>query len=207
MSDKPARFFVSLLAISTVAYIPMALIFNSLNWSSFGPFTFQTSRILHYLAYFLIGVGVGATGVDRGLLAASGKLARRWPVWVIAGLVLFGVACLVTIVAVTSHAKSQGWAFARDGGFVLSCAASSFAFLAVFIRFARSKSRLFDSLAENSYAIYLLHYGFVNWLQYMLLPVPVSAVVKGAVVFCGALGISWSLASAIRRIPAVARVV
>ncbi len=47
----------------------------------------------------------------------------------------------------------------------------------------------------------------VNWLQYMLLPVPVSAVVKGAMVFCGALGISWSLASAIRRIPAVARFV
>jgi peptidoglycan/LPS O-acetylase OafA/YrhL len=207
MSDKPARFFVSLIAISAVAYIPMALIFNSLNWSSFGPFTFQTSRIFHYLAYFLIGVGVGATGVDQGLLAAGGKLARRWPLWVIAAPVLFGVASVVFIVAVTSHAKSEGWAFAKHGGFVLSCAASCFAFLAVFIRFARLKSRLFDSLAENSYAIYLVHYALVSWLQYALLPAALPAVVKGATVFAGALGLSWGFAAAIRRIPAVARVV
>ncbi|HEX4229903.1 MAG TPA: acyltransferase [Bryobacteraceae bacterium] len=204
---RPAAFFLLLAAISAITYIPMALAVTPMDWWAFGPFTFQTSRIFHYLAYFLIAVGIGALGIDRGLLALGGKLARRWPVWATAALVFFGVACVVTIIGVTSHIKSQGWAVARDAGFVLSCAASCFAFLALFIRFAQSRSRLFDSLADNSYAIYLVHYPFVSWLQYSLLPASLPAVAKGAIVFVGALGMSWIAAMAVRRIPAVARVV
>jgi hypothetical protein len=77
-SRSPVVFFAALVAVSAILYIPMAHIFNSISWTAFGPFTFQTSRILHYLAYFLIAVGVGAWGVDRGLLAPDGRLARRW---------------------------------------------------------------------------------------------------------------------------------
>jgi len=206
-SRRPAAFFALLVAISAMAYIPMALRFTPFDWASFGPFTFQTSRILHYLAYFLIAAGVGAWGFDRGLLAPDGKLARRWPLWVAASLVLFGLDAAVFVVALTSHAHSQGWAIASDAGFVLSCAASSFAFLALFIRFARSRSPLFGSLSANSYGIYLFHYAFVSWLQYALLPASLPAVAKFAVVFLGALALSWGTTAAIRRIPAIARVV
>jgi surface polysaccharide O-acyltransferase-like enzyme len=94
-----------------------------------------------------------------------------------------------------------------DVGFVVSCAATCLAFLAMFIRFARSRSPLFDSLAENSYAIYLVHYAFVAWLQYALLPAAVPAAVKGLVVFLGALALSWAAAIAIRRIPAARQIV
>jgi surface polysaccharide O-acyltransferase-like enzyme len=145
--------------------------------------------------------------MDRGLLAPDGKLARRWPLWVLAALVFFAAATAVTLIALTSGSQSQGLAIAADAGFVLSCAASCFAFLALFLRFARSSSRLFDSLSANSYAIYLVHYAFVNWLQYALLPASLPAVVKWAIVLAGALGLSWATAATIRRIPSVARVV
>jgi peptidoglycan/LPS O-acetylase OafA/YrhL len=203
---RPVLFFVALTAISAIAYIPMALHFSSLAWTAFGPFIFQTSRILHYLAYFLIAVGVGAWGVYRGLLAPDGKLARRWPLWVVAALVFFAAATAVTLIALATGSQSQGLAIAMDAGFVLSCAASSFAFLALFLRFARSRSRFFDSLAANSYGIYLLHYVFVNWLQYALLPASLPAAVKWSIVLTGALGLSWFTAATIRRIPVVARV-
>jgi len=206
-SRRPLMFFAVLAAISAAAYIPMALMFTPVDWSAFGPFAFQTSRILHYLVYFLIAVGLGAWGVERGLLVPGGKLARRWPLWLAAALVLFGVASVVTIIAFTSQAQSHGWAIAMDTGFVLSCAASCFVFLALFVRFVRSRSRLFDSLSANSYGIYLVHYAFVSWLQYALLPASLPAVAKGAVVFLGSLALSWGAASAIRRIPGVARVV
>jgi peptidoglycan/LPS O-acetylase OafA/YrhL len=206
-SVSPARFFALLIAISAIAYIPMALIFTPIQWTAFGPFTFQTSRILHYLAYFLIAVAVGATGVDRGLLAAGGNLARRWPMWVIAAVVSFGVVTVLAIIVFTAHPASKGWATAMHAGFVLSCAASCFAFLALFVRFARSHSRIFDSLAQNSYAIYLVHYPFVSWLQYALLPASMPAIVKGVVVTFAALVLSWGAAAAIRRIPTVSEAV
>jgi surface polysaccharide O-acyltransferase-like enzyme len=98
-------------------------------------------------------------------------------------------------------------AIVTHAGFVLSCAASCFAFLALFLRFARSGSRLFDSLSANSYGIYLVHYAFVNWLQYALLPASLPAVVKWTIVFAGALLLSWGTVASMRRIPAIARVV
>ena len=207
MSAKPARFFALLIAISAIAYLPMALIFNPGQWTAFGPFTFQTSRALHYLAYFLIGVGAGVAGLDQGLLASGGELARRWVRWIFVALTAFVTASVLTILALSAHPTSQAWAAGMDIGFVLSCASSCFAFLALFIRFARSRSRLLDSLTANSYAIYLVHYAFVSWLQYALLPASVPGLAKGIIVFVGALSLSWATAISTRRIPAIGRVV
>jgi surface polysaccharide O-acyltransferase-like enzyme len=185
----------------------MALVFTPGAWTAFGPFFFQTSRILHYFVYFLIAIGVDAWGLDRGLLAPDGKLARRWPLWTIAAPAVFVLTSALSLAAFTSHTQSQAWAIATDAGFVLSCAATSFAFLALFLRFAKSRSTWFDSLSANSYAIYLVHYMFVSWLQYALLPASLPGYAKFAIVFLGTLGLSWASAAAIRRIPAVARVV
>jgi len=206
-SARPIVFFTLLAAMAAIAYIPMALIFTPVRWTVFGPFVFQTSRIVHYLLYFLVGAGVGAWGLDRGLLAPQGKLARRWMVWVIAALVVFGAAAALTVVDLKSHGRSQAWAVAVDAGFVFSCAASCFAFLALFIRFAGSRSRIFDSISASSYGIYLVHYAFVSWAQYALLTAELPAVVKWAIVFVVAAGLSWGAVAAIRRLPAVARVV
>jgi peptidoglycan/LPS O-acetylase OafA/YrhL len=206
LSIRPVVFFCALVAISAIAYIPMALRFTPVAWTAFGPFTFQTSRILHYFVYFLIAVGIGAWGLDRGLLAPGGKLARRWPLWTAAALVIFVATSAIGVAAITSHAKSPAWTIANEVGFVLSCAATSLALLALFLHFARSRSPLLESLSANSYAIYLVHYCFVSWLQYALLPASLSVVAKFAIVFCGALGLSWATSAALRRIPALAKV-
>jgi surface polysaccharide O-acyltransferase-like enzyme len=91
--------------------------------------------------------------------------------------------------------------------FVLSCAASSFAMIALFLRFAKRAVRLWDSLQRNSYAIYLVHYAFVSWLMYLLVPAELPAGAKFAIVFVGATGLSWIAASLLRRIPGVVKIV
>jgi len=107
----------------------------------------------------------------------------------------------------TAHSQSLGWEIAMDSMAMLSCAVSSFAFLALFVRFAASRVRFLDSLRDNSYGIYLVHYAFVSWLQYALLGWSGPAAEKGLVAFAGALALSWIASAAIRRIPGVARVV
>jgi peptidoglycan/LPS O-acetylase OafA/YrhL len=206
-SRRPVAFFALLVAASAVVYIPMALIFSPLQWTAIGPFTFQTSRIFHYLVYFLIAVGIGAYGIDRGLLAPDGKLARRWPAWTFAALFFFGLAAAVMIAAATSHAGSAAWATAGDFLFTLSCAASSFACLALFIRFARTRVALFDSLRDNAYGMYLVHYAFASWLQYALLGASLPGVAKGSIVFLGTVMLSWGATAMLRRVPAIGRVI
>jgi hypothetical protein len=149
-SRRPVSFFGLLIAVSALAYIPMALRFTTFDWTSFGPFFFQTSRILHYLVYFLLGAGVGAFGITKGLLAPDGKLARRWALWAVATLVAFGVASGVTIAAFSPHSSPRVWEVLADCGFVLSCAATSFAFLALFARFTKSRSKMWNSLTANA---------------------------------------------------------
>src|SRR6185437_5581572 len=63
-----------------------------------------------------------------------------------------------------------------------------------------------SSLRDNAYGIYLVHYAFVTWLQYALLKSQLSGVVKLAIVLSLAVALSWITTAALRRIPAVARV-
>ena len=206
-SRRPALFFGLLVAVSAIAYIPMELKFNGFAWASWGPFVFQTSRIIHYFVYFMLGAGVGAVGIGKGLLANDGKLSRRWALWAGAALTAFGVESTLGIFSLYPHPSPRMWELAADCGWVLSCAASSFAFLALFVRFAKSRSKVWDSLTANAYGIYLVHYAFVSWLQYSLLKARLPAIAKGSLVIFGAVVLSWGVTAALRRIPAVARAI
>jgi surface polysaccharide O-acyltransferase-like enzyme len=90
--------------------------------------------------------------------------------------------------------------------FPVSCAASSLFLMAVVIRFAQP-SKWMDSLSENAYGIYLLHYFFVIWMQYVVLHGPTPALVKFAVVFVAAVGLSGVTTGVLRRSKMIARVV
>jgi hypothetical protein len=90
--------------------------------------------------------------------------------------------------------------------FVLSCATISLAFLAVFLRFARMRSRVWNSLRVNAYGIFIFHFACVSWLQLLLLHALLPAPVKLGLVFTGAVAVSWGVTVALRCIPAVAAI-
>jgi peptidoglycan/LPS O-acetylase OafA/YrhL len=206
-SRRPAAFFALLVAACAVAYVPLAVFVGPLAWTGWNPWVVQSSRPFLYFVWFLAGVGVGAWGIERGLLAPDGKLARQWPLWVAAALAAFGLACTVLIVSLSVPGVPKIWAAANGIAFVVSCAASCFCFLALFTRFARARVRVLDSLTENAYGMYLVHYAIVAWLQYSLLKAALPGVAKGSLVFAGAVALSWATTAALRRIPAVARVI
>ncbi|MGA7633341.1 MAG: acyltransferase [Terriglobales bacterium] len=207
VSRRPVLFFALLVAVSALAYVPFALVCGPADWFGFGPFFFQSSRLLHYLVYFLVGAGVGACGFNGGLLMPEGKLARRWILWCVATLIAFVAATAIAIASFSAKGSPQIWGTIGGISFALSCAASSFAFLALFVRFAKTRNRILDSLRDNAYGMYLIHYAFVSWLQYALLKTGLPAIAKGLVVLLGTLALSWSVTAGLRRIPGVARIV
>jgi surface polysaccharide O-acyltransferase-like enzyme len=68
-------------------------------------------------------------------------------------------------------------------------------------------SVLWDSLAHNAYGIYLVHYFFVNWLQYLFLQAANPRLAKGLIVIALESILSWAAIAVLRRIPAVARLI
>jgi surface polysaccharide O-acyltransferase-like enzyme len=102
---------------------------------------------------------------------------------------------------------SLGIEIASYLGFVLACATGCFFFIGACLRFATERSRLLDSLSGNAYGLYLIHYDFVVWLQYVLMATVLFAVIKAAIVFAGTLVLSWATALAAQRIPLGARLI
>ena len=48
------------------------------------------------------------------------------------------------------------------------------------VRFGAHSDAMLDSLKANAFGMYLIHYVFVVWLQYALLPAELPALVKAA---------------------------
>jgi len=198
----PNRLFAGLVTASALAYVPLAVVFTPWEWLQLGPFALQLCRPLHYAVYFFAGVGVGAHGIENDLFASSGLLARRWAGWLAAAVAAFllWIASTALIIELRDAAP-LGLQIIADLGFVLSCASSSFFLIAMFVHFARNRSRILDSLSGNAYGIYLIHYMFVIWLQYALLNAPLFAVAKAAIVFVLTLVLSWAIMAALRQLP------
>jgi hypothetical protein len=198
----PGRYFIGLATASAIAYVPLALIFTPMTWSNHGPFAIQLSRPLHYAVYYFAGLGVGAFGFERGLLAPDGKLARGWAAWLALALTFLmlwmGLTALSMIDAISSP---LGLRIAVDISFVLACASGGFFVMAACLRFGARRSRILDNLSSKSFGMYLFHYVFVVWLQYALLGVALFAIGKAMIVFGGTLLLAWATTAAMRFVP------
>jgi peptidoglycan/LPS O-acetylase OafA/YrhL len=204
-------FVVVLLVVSALVYVPMELAFGAERWLSFGPFSFQASRLLLYATYFLAGIQLGASGIESGLLGRDAALARRWPIWLSAGLAAYALRLAVIITLVLPVAAAHrplplSLRLLSDLTLVLCCGTISFAFIALFRRFAVARRPVFDSLSASSYGMYLVHYPVVVWLQFALFTVALGPIAKGATVYVGTVILSWGSVVALRRIPVIARV-
>ncbi len=199
---RPVAFFGVLLGSLIIVYLPIAVIFGPLRWIGIGPFNAQAGRILLYLVYFLTGTAVGAFGIDRSVFKSDGALAKRWWGWVAVGLMSFTL--FIIMVAVVTPMERT---IVSEIAFVVCCWAIVSGMTGLFLRFAKRRIRILDSLSENSYGIYIVHCVFVTWLQYLLLGSDLAPLVKGIVVFVGTLILSWVLVALIRHIPAVAKVI
>jgi surface polysaccharide O-acyltransferase-like enzyme len=187
--------------VTLLVLAPLAVRFDPFPWSTWGPYWFPSSRALHSLLYLVLGMAIGVYGLERGFLARDGKLRRRWWLWCVASLAAFAAGTGVGTAAMTVHLGSRAGELAGDSTFVLSSAASSFAFLALLVRFSGKRRRIFERLNENAYGIYLVHYAFVSWAQLALLKLELPAMAKAPVVLVSAGLLSWGTVALLGRIP------
>lgn len=205
---RPAPFFLTLLALSGLTYLPMLAAFGPLRWIGFGPFSFQASRLPLYVVYFAAGVLIGALGVESTALARDGWLVARWRAWLLAAAASFAGMAFIQLARLSQWWRwpQRGWELAYGAIFVLYCCTGGFGLVGLFLRFTGRRSAALESLTRNSYAIYLIHYVFVLWLQFALLGVDLGAPLKAGIVFTVSLALAWAASASLRRIPALARI-
>jgi peptidoglycan/LPS O-acetylase OafA/YrhL len=208
--DRPAEFYLFLVAVTALLYVPARVYFGPSKWFEFGPFSVQASRVLLYAAYFFIGAGVGAAHFNRGILSADGRLAKSGWGWVIATLVPY---CLMWVLIYIKRGILGNppvlphWYEASYGVFFVAfSAAILFAILAFFLRFRQSGWSILDPMQNDAYGMFLVHYPIVLWLQYWLFDFDVPAIAKAAVAFGLTVALSWAATAALRRIPGATHV-
>ena len=198
--ERPIKFVAILVAISLVAYVPLTLAYSPWSWISVGPLSLQLSRPVHYLTYFFAGLAVGQVGLNRGLLTSDGLLARHWLMWLGSAVVSFGAWAGLTSLTMPDWAKAHLAAqIAATVSYPVACAAGCLFMLAICLRFSRNHIKVLDSLSANAYAMYLVHYVFVVWLQYALLGSNLFPIAKVAIVLSSSLILSWASSAAFNR--------
>jgi peptidoglycan/LPS O-acetylase OafA/YrhL len=213
LRDRPGTAFGAFCLFSVAVYLPLRLIYGDAAWLEPGrfPLPIQTSRILLYSGYFLIGIGLGSTDLRTGLLAENGEVVRRWKVW-LGFAALFYAAILLLVYAHHNwvpdfDSPPLSWRVAYGLAFALFSAAMAFAEPTLFLRFAKFPMTLLDAIRPSAYGIFLVHYIFIIWLQYAIYEPALPAVVKAAIVFIGTLSLSWGLVVLLKKIPFVARMI
>jgi glucan biosynthesis protein C len=203
---RPGVFFGVLVAVSAVAYVPLALIFTPWGWSNSGILSVQWCRPLLYGVYFFTGVGIGAAGLDVGLVNVDGALGRHWKLWLVVALGTLLLWMGVTSLTLDGDAPLI-IQIAAGLCFVLACAGGCFFVIASSLRFGLVRSAALDSLSTNAYSLYLVHYVPTVWLQYALVGAPLFALIKGIIVFCGTVIASWLTILVYQRIPFALRLI
>jgi surface polysaccharide O-acyltransferase-like enzyme len=206
-SSRTLGLFVRAYILTLILLLPFVLIFGASAWIGFGPFAFQLSRILLYAGYFVVGMLLGAAGTGKGLLAGDSALMRHYSIWLIGCILAYfalGIAGgHIQDLENHNHLNEIQATLLYRTFWCLSCTLSCMAFLSRFHRiFRKTAARpAWESLSANAYGIYLIHYVFVLWIQYLLLPVSLPAIAKFALTFIGALALSWIITALIRKIP------
>jgi glucans biosynthesis protein C len=193
--------------ISALIYLPMAARFEPWQWIEYGPFAFQPGLAPQYVLYFLAGLAAGALGIERSFPTSNTLLAERWVLWLVGAFAAF----LLWVAAAALIIKGQdvglpGVSLARDLGVVMFPTAATLGSAAIFLRFSDARMPFLASISENAYGIYLFHYVFVIWTQYLLLGAPLPAIAKGAIVLIITLALSWTISLGVSSIPLGARV-
>jgi surface polysaccharide O-acyltransferase-like enzyme len=205
-TTHPARFFIVIVAVTAVAYLPLSAIYSPWKWVGVGPFEVQAAFAPQYMLYFLFGLAVGSYGYDRGVLDTDGMLVQRWVRWIVGSFAAFFVWIIPTaLVMKVPDAPVTVLRIIGDLGLVTFAAAACLSMTAVFLRFATSRWPIVDTISEHAYGIYFFHYLFVVWLQYLLRDLAVPAIGKGLAVFAGTVLLSWAASVATNRLLASAR--
>lgn len=209
--ERPMLFAGALAVVTIIAYVPMLFHVGAVRWFSIGPFQVQASRVLVYGAFFFAGVGIGAAGLNAGLLARTGQLAQRWYIWLFTAAVSFGLLTyLINFRRMRLNniagAPPFWWQSSYGVIYAVACVAISLAILALFIRFGQREKSIFDPIQGDAYGMFLFHYVFCLWIQYALLDAPLSAISKVAIVFPATLALSWAVTAAVRKLPGAKRV-
>lgn len=209
IKNKPFTFFIILFCVTWILYVPIAYIFGAGTWTGIGPFDFQISRILLYFGYFILGILIGNTDFNNEIFSKKSAIVKKWWLWLLLSLMVYSTLTLVSepfrqMLKNNTIKEFYAWMIYYII-YVASCTISCIAFITTFRKLTYKENYWWNSLSENAYLIYLIHYIFVVWCQFLLLKFDIPAFIKFSITLIFALSLSWMVSILLRKIKIINR--
>lgn len=208
---RPVTFSVLAVVFTWILYVPLTYQVGASTWTGIGPFDFQLGRILLYFGYFMSGVMIGNTDFNEEIFSKNALLVKNWKLWILLALLIYAA-----LTASNVFHLLEGWVKSGHMNeftawmiyyllYTSSCVLSSIAFVTAFRSNIKKPIGWVDSLSENAYLIYLVHFVFITSTQFLLLNLNILAPIKFIIVFLSSLFLSWGLSILLRKIPFLKR--
>lgn len=204
LKNKPFSFFIILFCVTWILYVPIAYLIGAGTWTGIGPFDFQLSRILLYLGYFTLGILIGSTDFNKELFSTKSAIVNKWWLWLLLSLVVYFTLTVISeplrqMLKNNTIKEFYAWMIYYII-YAASCTISCIAFITAFRKLIYKENSWWNSLSENAYLIYLVHYVFIVWCQFLLLKFDIPAFIKFSITFIFALSLSWIVSILLRKI-------
>jgi len=202
--NRPVALIIGWFLVTWILYVPMRLLFGPEGWASLGPFDFQISRFILYLGYFILGTIVGTIPFEKGLLSDQSTFMRNWPLFIVLSISTF---CLLLLIDIPLKRLVQAGSISSFTSnlmycsiFVASCIFSCAAYLTTAKAIFRLKNKYWDIITSNSFIIYLIHYVFIIWGQYILLNLALPVSMKFLIVALCSIFLSFLISHYLHKI-------
>lgn len=204
LKNRAFSFFIILFGVTWMLYVPLTYLIGAGAWTGIGPFDFQLSRILLYFGYFILGISIGHTDFNNEIFSAKSAVVNKWWLWLLLSL---GVYFTLTVISEPLRQMLKNNTIKEFYAWMIyyiiyaaSCTISCIAFITTFRKLVYKENSGWKSLSENAYLIYLIHYIFVVWCQFLLLNFDIPAFVKFSITLIFALSFSWIVSILLRKI-------
>ncbi|CAM3422888.1 acyltransferase [Elizabethkingia occulta] len=212
-SGKPFVFFIILFALTWITYVPISYSIGQGTWTGWGPFDFQLSRILAYFGYFVFGAIVGNSDFSNGIFSKKFAIIRNTKYWILTTVLLYAALTinneyriLEDLVNQKTMSSFNAWMIYLSL-YTAICTVSCITFISIFRYLVKDSQKWWNSLSDNAYMIYLIHYIFVVWVQFMLLDIDIPAIIKFSIVLITALLMSMGTSILLRKIDIIKKYV
>jgi len=196
-AESAGSLVVVFLAVSLMTTVPVHLFITTEDWFRLaGPLYLPASRCLLYLAWFLLGVALGSGNLERSL---SRENLRLWPLWLIFGALGYLMHGTLSTGKYLSDTPPWVMKLILAMAFCFCCTFTNLGAFGLARTFFRTHWPPADHFSGNAYGVYIFHYGFVIWVQFILLTQPMPAAVKFLITFSVALMASWFLTALLRK--------
>lgn len=209
IKNKPFAFFIILFCVTWILYVPIAYTIGAGTWTGIGPFDFQISRILLYFGYFVMGILIGNTDFNNEIFSTKSAIVKKWWLWLLLSLMVYSTLTIISeplrqMLKNNTIKEFYAWMIYYVI-YVSSCTISCIAFITTFRKLICNENYWWNSLSKNAYLIYLIHYIFVVWCQFLLLDLDIPAFIKFSITLIFALSLSWMVSILLRKIKIINR--